>query len=51
MFAGSNWNEWYAWILGHNLDLWMLSLPLVGIPLLFYTPRTQNDIEAQPLNP
>ena len=30
------WNEWYAWILGHNLDLWMLSLPLVGLPLLFY---------------
>ena len=30
------WNQWYAWILGHNLDLWMLSLPLVGLPLLFY---------------
>jgi hypothetical protein len=30
------WNDWYAWILGHNLDLWMLSLPLVGLPLLFY---------------
>ena len=29
------WNEWYAWFLGHNLDLWMLSLPLVGLPLLF----------------
>jgi hypothetical protein len=34
-FAGSNWNEWYAWLLGHNLDLWMLSLPLIGLPLLF----------------
>ncbi|MGE5556312.1 MAG: hypothetical protein ACM3UY_08660 [Methanocella sp.] len=30
------WNEWYAWILGHNLDLWMLALPLAGIPLLLY---------------
>ena len=30
------WNQWYAWILGHNLDLWLLSLPLVGLPLLFY---------------
>lgn len=30
------WNEWYAWILGHNLDLWMLSLPLAAIPLLLY---------------
>ncbi len=29
------WSEWYAWFLGHNLDLWMLSLPLVGLPLLF----------------
>ena len=26
---------WYAWFLGHNLDLWALSLPLLGIPLLF----------------
>jgi hypothetical protein len=30
------WNQWYAWILGHNLDLWLLALPLVGLPLLFY---------------
>ena len=29
------WSEWYSWFLGHNLDLWMLSLPLVGLPLLF----------------
>ena len=29
------WNQWYAWILGHNLDLWLLSLPLLGVPLLF----------------
>lgn len=28
------WNEWYAWVLGHNLDLWMLALPLAGLPLL-----------------
>ncbi len=38
------WNEWYAWILGHNLDLWMLSLPLVGLPLLFYR-RQKEDIQ------
>ncbi len=30
------WGDWYAWFLGHNLDLWMLSLPLLGIPLLFH---------------
>jgi uncharacterized membrane protein YqhA len=29
------WSDWYAWFLGHNLDLWILSLPLVGLPLLF----------------
>jgi len=29
------WSSWYAWFLGHNLDLWMLSLPLLGLPLLF----------------
>jgi hypothetical protein len=40
-FAGSNWNEWYAWVLGHNLDLWILSLPLVGLPLLFHS-RTKH---------
>ena len=36
------WSSWYAWFLGHNLDLWMLSLPLVGLPLLFkrQTPET-----------
>ncbi len=33
------WNDWYAWFLGHNLDLWMLTLPLVGLPLLFQTKK------------
>jgi len=44
-FAGANWNEWYAWFLGHNLDLWMLSLPLVGLPLLFisHAKRAETD--------
>ena len=45
IFAGANWNEWYAWVLGHNLDLWMLSLPLVGLPLLFYSHR-HSETEA-----
>ena len=26
---------WYSWFFGHNLDLWALSLPLLGLPLLF----------------
>jgi hypothetical protein len=40
------WNDWYAWLLGHNLDLWMLSLPLLGLPLLFHS---KPDAE-QPVN-
>jgi uncharacterized membrane protein YqhA len=37
IFFGRNemWSNWYAWFLGHNLDLWVLSIPLVGLPLLF----------------
>jgi len=37
-FGGDHvWSSWYAWLLGHNMDLWMLSLPLIGLPLLFNT--------------
>jgi hypothetical protein len=32
----TKWSFWYAWFLGHNMDLWAMSLPLVGLPLLFY---------------
>lgn len=35
------WSGWYAWLLGHNLDLWMLSLPLVGLPLLLKRHATE----------
>jgi hypothetical protein len=35
-FGGNSvWSNWYAWFLGHNLDLWFLSLPLLGLPLIF----------------
>lgn len=43
IFAGDTWNNWYAWFLGHNMDLWMLSLPLVALPLLFYEPPKQTS--------
>ena len=37
-FGGDHvWSSWYSWLLGHNMDLWMLSLPLIGLPLLFNT--------------
>ena len=43
LFLGSvgGWGTWYAWLLGHNLDLWAMSLPFVGIPLLFRTEGPQ----------
>lgn len=39
------WNQWYAWLLGHNLDLWMLSLPLLGLPLLFHKETIDRPLE------
>jgi hypothetical protein len=44
------WNDWYAWILGHNLDLWILSLPLVGLPLLFYRKPVKQTTDAENKN-
>ena len=35
LYGAELWSVWYAWLLGHNLDLWALSLPLLGISLLF----------------
>ncbi len=45
IFFGGNhvWSDWYAWLLGHNMDLWMLSLPLVGLPLLFRKKHVSDD--------
>ena len=30
------WGAWYAWMLGHNMDQWLLATPLLGLPLFFY---------------
>jgi hypothetical protein len=38
ILADAQWNNWYAMFLGHNMDLWMLSLPLIALPLLFIQP-------------
>jgi len=37
LFLGTDakWSTWYAWFLGHNMELWMMALPLVGLPLIF----------------
>jgi hypothetical protein len=44
IFFGGNhvWSDWFAWLLGHNMDLWMLSLPLVGLPLLLERHKKAN---------
>jgi hypothetical protein len=37
IFFGTDeiWSNWYGWFLGNNLNLWLLSIVLVGLPLLF----------------
>jgi len=37
IIAGSvgGWSPWYAWFLGHNVDLWVMTLPIIGLSLLF----------------
>ncbi len=47
IFFGGNvlWSDWYAWFLGHNMDLWVLALPLVGLPLLL-RPKSDKKTET-----
>ena len=33
--AVGGWGTWYAWMMGHNLDLWAMALPILGLSLLF----------------
>ena len=42
--AVGGWGTWYAWMIGHNLDLWAMALPFIGLPLLFrmQTPESNN---------
>jgi hypothetical protein len=30
------WSIWYAWFLNHNMDLWLLTAPILGLPLIFH---------------
>ena len=48
IFFGGNylWSDWYRWFLGHNLDLWMLSLPMLGIPLLFTNKNKEENASS-----
>ena len=45
VFFNGGWSSWYAWFLGHNLDLWLLSLPLLGLPLTFYKKAPSKPVE------
>jgi hypothetical protein len=36
------WSYWYLWFLG-NQNLWLLSLPMVGLPLLFKQKQTPES--------
>jgi hypothetical protein len=47
VFFAPPWSEWYAWFLGHNLDLWILSLPLLGLPLLFNDQLQKNSVKSK----
>ena len=42
IFAGTVWDDWYRWFLGHNMDLWMLTLPLLGLPLFFVNRKVEK---------
>jgi hypothetical protein len=46
IYAGNvgGWSAWYAWFLGHDVDLWLMTLPLVGLPIALY----QKPSEMQP---
>ncbi len=44
LFGGDYlWSDWFAWFLGHNMDLWMLALPLAGLPLLLGKKQTMEN--------
>jgi hypothetical protein len=44
IFFGTNeiWSNWYVWFLGINPNLWLLSIPLVGLPLLFFAKKSRT---------
>lgn len=44
--AVGGWGTWYAWMLGHNLDLWAMSLPLLGLPLLFRMKTSKTAVKT-----
>ena len=37
------WSTWYAWFLHHNVDIWLMTLPAIGLPLLFITKNARQE--------
>jgi hypothetical protein len=44
--AVGGWGEWYAWFFGHNMDLWLMALPMVGVPFLFQS-KAEKTLATQ----
>lgn len=41
--SSGGWSEWYAWFLAHGyLDLWALTLPFIGLCLIFSSTKTKD---------
>ena len=49
IFFGTNqiWSNWYVWFLSNNLNLWMLAIPLVGLPLLFNSQNITTQLNQK----
>ena len=47
--AVGGWGSWYAWMMGHNLDLWAMALPFIGLPLLFTVKHSESIAKTQRL--
>jgi len=47
IFFGSEeiWSNWYVWFLGNNLNLWLLSIPMVGLPLVFKQKYSKSALQ------
>lgn len=54
LFFGSDqtWSYWYLWFLG-NLNMWLLTLPMAGLPLLFKqksSPKVAATVKQQAIS-
>jgi len=44
--AVGGWGSWYAWMMGHNLDLWAMALPFIGLPLLLTVKHSESSAKT-----